>query len=72
MCLRGAVHQARRPGALQYLTYGRMQRAQRLVRAGSAGIAQIAAPVGCQTEPAFSRAFEHWAGIAPGSYRCGR
>jgi AraC-like DNA-binding protein len=45
-----------------------MQRAQRLLRAGNAGIAQIAAQVGYQTEPAFGRAFKHWAGIAPGAY----
>jgi AraC-like DNA-binding protein len=57
---------------LQYLTYWRMQRAQRLLRAGNAGIAQIAAQVGYQTEPAFSRAFKHWAGIVPGAYRRGR
>jgi AraC-like DNA-binding protein len=50
---------------LQYLTYWRMQHAQRLLRAGNAGIARIAAQVGCQTGPAFSRAFKHWAGIAP-------
>jgi AraC-like DNA-binding protein len=31
---------------VQYLTYGRMQRARRLLRAGSAGIAQIAAQLG--------------------------
>jgi AraC-like DNA-binding protein len=49
-----------------------MQHAQRLLRASNAGIAQIAAQVGYQTEPAFSRAFEHWAGIAPGAYRRGR
>lgn len=54
---------------LQCLTYGRMQHAQRLLRAG---IAQIAAQVGYQTEPPFSRAFKHWAGIAPGACRRGR
>ncbi len=54
---------------LQYLTYWRMQHAQRLLRASNAGIAQIAAQVGYQTEPAFSRAFKHWTGIAPGAYR---
>ena len=57
---------------LQYLTYWRMQHAQRLLRASNAGIAQIAAQVGYQTEPAFSRAFKHWAGIASGAYRRGR
>ena len=54
---------------LQYLTYWRMQHAQRLLRAGNASIAQIAAQSGYQTEPAFSRAFKHWTGIAPGAYR---
>ncbi len=53
------------------LTYWRMQHARRL-RASNAGIAQIAAQVGYQTEPAFSRAFRHWAGIASGAYRRGR
>ena len=57
---------------LQYLTYWRMEHAQRLLRASNAGIAQIAAQVGYQIEPAFSRAFKHWAGIAPGAYRRGR
>jgi AraC-like DNA-binding protein len=42
------------------------------LRAGNAGIAQIAAQLGYQTEPAFSRAFRHWAGIAPGACRRGR
>ena len=54
---------------LQYLTYWRLQRAQRLLRAG---IAQIAAQMGYQTEPAVSRAFRHWAGIAPGACCRGR
>jgi hypothetical protein len=72
ICLRGAVYQARRPGALQYLTCWRMQHAQRLLRASNAGIAQIAAQAGCQTEPAFSLEFKHWAGIAPGACRRGR
>ncbi|MGO9083360.1 MAG: AraC family transcriptional regulator [Streptosporangiaceae bacterium] len=54
---------------LQYLTYWRMQQAQRLLQASNAGIAQIAAQAGYQTEPAFSRAFKHWTGIAPGAYR---
>jgi len=57
---------------LPYLTCWRMQRAQRLLRAGNAGIAQIAAQVGYQTEPTFSRAFKRWAGVAPGAYRRGR
>jgi AraC-like DNA-binding protein len=57
---------------LQYLTYWRMQHAQRLLRAGNAGIARIAAQVGYQTGPAFSRAFKHRAGIAPGAHRRGR
>jgi AraC-like DNA-binding protein len=59
-------------GPLQYLTYWRMQHAQRLLRTGNAGIAQIAAHVGYQTEPAFSRAFQHQAGIASGACRRGR
>jgi AraC-like DNA-binding protein len=57
---------------LQYLTYWRMQHAQRMLRAGNAGIAQVAAQAGYQTGPAFSRAFKHWAGIAPGACRRGR
>jgi AraC-like DNA-binding protein len=57
---------------LQYLTYWRMQHAPRLLRASNAGIARIAAQVGYQTGPAFSRAFRHRAGIAPGAYRRGR
>jgi AraC-like DNA-binding protein len=54
---------------LQYLTYWRMQQAQRLLQASNASIAQIAAQAGYQTEPAFSRAFKHWTGVAPGAYR---
>jgi AraC-like DNA-binding protein len=57
---------------LQDLTCWRMQRAQRLLRAGNAGIAQIAAQAGCQTGPAFSRAFRRRAGVAPGACRRGR
>ena len=57
---------------LQDLTCWRLQHAQRLLRAGNAGIAQLAAQAGYQTEPAFSRAFKHWAGVAPGAYRRGR
>jgi AraC-like DNA-binding protein len=57
---------------LQDLSCWRMRHARRRLRAGNAGIAQIAAPVGCQTGPAFSRAFGHWAGIAPGACRRGR
>jgi hypothetical protein len=53
------------------LTYWR-RHAQRLLRAGNAGIAQIAAHVGYQTGPAVSRAFKRWAGIAPGACRRGR
>ena len=45
-----------------------MQHAQRLLQASNASIAQIAAQAGYQTEPAFSRAFKHWTGIAPGAY----
>jgi AraC-like DNA-binding protein len=57
---------------LQYLTCWRRQHAQRLLRASNAGIAQVAAQAGYQTEPAFSRVFKHWAGIAPGANRRGR
>jgi len=56
----------------QYLTCWRMRRARRLLRAGNAGIAQIAAQVGYQAGPAFSRAVKHWAGLAPGACRRGR
>jgi AraC-like DNA-binding protein len=54
---------------LQYLTYWRMQQAQRLLQASNASIAQIAAQSGYQTEPAFSRAFKHCTGTTPGAYR---
>jgi AraC-like DNA-binding protein len=56
---------------LQYLTYWRMQHAQQLLQTSTASIAQIAAQSGYQTEPAFSRAFKHWTGTAPGAYRRG-
>jgi AraC family transcriptional regulator, alkane utilization regulator len=58
--------------AVQYLACWRMQRAQRLLRAGHAGIARSAAQAGYQAEPAFSRAFTHWEGLGPGACRRGR
>ena len=54
---------------LQYLTRLRMHRAERLLRANGASLAEIASSVGYATEAAFSRAFKRAAGVAPGAYR---
>ncbi len=54
---------------LRYITRWRIHHAQRLLRASSASVAEVAERVGYQTEPAFSRAFKRWAGDAPGAYR---
>jgi transcriptional regulator GlxA family with amidase domain len=54
---------------LHYLTRLRMHEAQRLLRTSRAGIGEIAAQVGYQTEPAFSRAFKRSVGVAPGAFR---
>lgn len=54
---------------LTYLTRWRMARATRLLRAGSATVAEVAAHVGYEAEAAFSKAFKRWTGQAPGAYR---
>ena len=54
---------------LRYLTRWRVQCAQRLLRGTSASIAEVGERVGYRTEPAFSRAFKRWAGMAPGAFR---
>jgi len=54
---------------LTYLTRWRMDKARRLLRAGSASVGEIAARVGYDAEAAFSKAFKRWVGVPPGAYR---
>jgi len=54
---------------LAYATRWRMHYAQRLLRASSDGVARIAERVGYKAEPAFSRAFKRFVGLAPGEFR---
>ncbi len=54
---------------LQYITRWRMHHAQRLLRASNASLTEVAEHVGYATEPAFSRAFKRWSGVAPGEFR---
>jgi AraC-like DNA-binding protein len=54
---------------LAYATRWRMHYAQRLLRASNDGIARIAERVGYKAEPAFSRAFKRFVGVAPGEFR---
>ena len=53
---------------MQYLTLWRMQLASRLLTDGGQ-VAAVAAAVGYESEPAFSRAFKKILGQAPGSWR---
>jgi len=57
---------------MQYLTRWRMQLAARLLERPGAGLAQVAAEVGYESEAAFNRAFKKCVGAPPGAWRRGR
>lgn len=57
---------------MQYLTRWRMQLATRLLERPGAGVAQVAAEVGYESEAAFNRAFKKSLGAPPGSWRRSR
>jgi AraC-like DNA-binding protein len=55
---------------MRYLTRWRMQLATRLLAApGASKLAAVAEAVGYESEAAFSRAFKHCVGMAPGAWR---
>jgi len=54
---------------MQYLTRWRMHKAAELLRSGPESLTEIARRIGYEAEAAFSKAFKHWAGHAPGAYR---
>lgn len=56
---------------MQYLIKWRVQKAASLLRSGEAGIAEIAARVGYQSDVAFAKAFKRAMGVSPGAYRRG-
>jgi transcriptional regulator GlxA family with amidase domain len=56
---------------MQYLTRWRMQLATRLLERQGAGVAQVAAEVGYESEAAFNRAFKKVVGTPPGAWRRG-
>ena len=54
---------------MQYLTDWRMHLARRLLRESNAGLAELAARVGYESEAAFSRAFRRAVGMPPATWR---
>ncbi|MFC5826083.1 AraC family transcriptional regulator [Nonomuraea insulae] len=54
---------------LTYVTWWRLSRAARLLRAGDAPLSEVATGVGYTSEFAFANAFKREYGIAPGRYR---
>ncbi|MDB5297735.1 MAG: AraC family transcriptional regulator, partial [Phycisphaerales bacterium] len=54
---------------LRYLTTFRMRRAAELLRTSAAGVREIAARVGYESEAAFGHAFKRCHGVSPGAYR---
>lgn len=54
---------------LQYLARWRMARAAELLRTSDEGIGEIAARVGYESVPSFSKAFVRWQGTRPGALR---
>lgn len=54
---------------IQYLAGWRMQLARRLLRESNAGLAELAARVGYESEAAFSRAFRRAVGVPPATWR---
>lgn len=57
---------------MHYLTRWRMQLAARLLERQGAGLAQVAAEVGYESEAAFNRAFKKYVGAPPGTWRRSR
>jgi AraC-like DNA-binding protein len=56
---------------LQYLTRWRMARAAELLRDTNESMADIAATVGYDSVPSFSKAYKRWQGVSPGAFRRG-
>jgi len=54
---------------LQYLVRWRIARAAELLRDTEDSLARIAARVGYQGVPSFSKAFKRWRGVSPGVFR---
>jgi AraC-like DNA-binding protein len=54
---------------MQYLTRWRLQKAASLLRGGDAGLAEVAARVGYESDAAFNKAFKRILGVTPGAYR---
>jgi AraC-like DNA-binding protein len=56
---------------IEYLIRWRLRKAAGMLRMGTAGIAEIAANVGYDSEAAFSKAFKRSIGVTPGAFRRG-
>jgi len=54
---------------IEYLSRWRLRKAASMLRAGRAGIAEIASNVGYDSEAAFSKAFKRSLGVTPGAFR---
>ncbi|HEY4241285.1 MAG TPA: AraC family transcriptional regulator [Kofleriaceae bacterium] len=54
---------------LQYLARWRMSRAAELLRTTDDGVAAIAARVGYESLPSFTKAFKRWQGASPAAFR---
>ncbi len=54
---------------IEYLIRWRLRKAATMLRASTAGIAEIAANVGYDSEAAFSKAFKRSIGVTPGAFR---
>ena len=57
---------------IEYLIRWRLRKAATMLRASTAGIAEIAANVGYDSEAAFSKAFKRSIGVTPGAFRTRR
>jgi AraC-like DNA-binding protein len=54
---------------MTYLTRWRLLLGARLLTSGNASVAEIAADVGYESEPAFNRAFKREFGLPPARFR---